>query len=304
MQKITKTSFIEAVSSVCVTREIFLRLKNQSILRTLLHIVFLAFLCSLFIMLAGHDAMLKKIEKPLDAFENATGGIIYSKGGVYPAKEAAKAFEVMLSPRMKLVYSPDFKSFQANWVNKDGTTMLWFPNFWCITMTAQGHSMIKTYSGYPDSSMQDISEHEDRDDLMEYLAKRDKKSREDVRKKDLRSWDVNRIEIERVYLGGLFFYFWFEFVLQTLFMTGLFAVFYRFVGARNTTKLTFKEIFCSGIYSAVPAMIIASFFPAFNLPFFRFETVLMISILIYFIAVLNFLEHASHSENSDLQQGD
>ena len=304
MQKIIKTSFIEAVSSVCVAREIFLRLKNQSILRTLLHIVFLAFLCSLFIMFAGHDDMLKKIEKPLDAFESATGGIVYSMGAVYPAKEANKAFEVMLSPRMKLVYSPDFKSFQANWINKDGTTILWFPSFWCITMTVQGHSIVKTYSGYPDSSMQDITEHEDRDALMKYLAKRDKKSREDIKNGDLRSWNVNRIEIERMYIGGLFFYFWFEFVIQTLFITVLFSVFYRFIGARNMTKLTFREIFCSGIYAAVPAMLIASFFPALNLPFFRFETILMICILVYFIAVLNFLEHAINAEKNDIQQGD
>lgn len=304
MQEIKKISFIEAVSAVCVTREIFLRLKNQSILRTLLHLAFLAFLCSLFIMLAGHEAMLKKIEKPLDAFEAATGGIVYSMGCVYPAREKQNAFEVMLSPRIKLVYSPDFQSFKCNWINKDGTTILWFPRFWCVSMTEQGRQLIKTYSGYPDSSMQDITEHEDCDDLMEYLAKRNQSAKEDVRKKDLRTWNVSRIEIERMYIGGLFFYYWFEFCFQTVFLILLFAVFYRFVGARNMTKLTFREILCAGFYSVVPAMLVASFFPAFDLPFLRFETVFMIGVLGYFIAVLNYLERVSSDGISAPEQGD
>ena len=255
-------------------------------------------------MLIGHDSMLKKIEKPLDVFESNTGGVVYTMGCIYPAKERHKAFEVMLSPRMKLVYSPDLKSFKCDWINKDGTTSLWFPSFWCVTLTAQGHKTIKTFSGYPESSMQDITEHEDRDDLMEYLEERDKDSKKELRSSDSRSWHVNRIEIERVYIGGLFFYYWFEFCIQTLFLTLLFTVFYRFVGARNMTGLTFKEIFCSGFYASIPPMFVASFFPAFDLPFLHFETVFMTGFLIYFIAVLNYLERAVHGTKSAEKQGE
>lgn len=304
MQEIKKTSFIKAVSSVCVTREIFLRLKNQSIWHTFLHLFFFSFLCSLFIVIAGHGTMLDKIEKPLDLFESHTGGVVYSMGCIYPAKEKDKAFEVMLSPRMKLVYSPNLENFKSSWINKDGTTILWFPAFWCVTLTASGHKTIKTFSGYPDSSMQDITEHEDFDDLEEYLEERDKDSKKNIRKSDLRSWHVNRIEIERVYIGGLFFYFWFEFGIQTVFLTLLFSIFYRYIGGRGITKLSFREIFCSGFYASIPAMIVASFFPVFDLPFFRFETIFMIGYVIYFMAVLNYLEHAANEKNSAPQQGD
>ena len=62
MRKIEKINLLKAVSSVCVSREIFQKLKNQGIGRALLHLVFLAFLCSCFIILAGNDYLLKKIE--------------------------------------------------------------------------------------------------------------------------------------------------------------------------------------------------------------------------------------------------
>lgn len=304
MQKIEKTSFIQAVRAVCVTREIFLRLKNQSIWRTFLHLSFLAFLCSCFIMLAGHEAMLKKIEAPLDLFEASTGGIICKNGAIYPEKEPNKAFELMLLPRIKLIYSPDFNQFKADWINKNGISMLWFPNFWCLTITQPERQIIKSFSGFPDSSMQDMTEHENRDDLMTYLAKRNAEAQKKKHVKDDRTLIVSRLEIERMYLGGNFFYFWFEFCFQTLFLTVLFSIFYRFVGGRGITGLTFREIFCSGFYVAIPPMLIATFFPAFDLPFIPFETVFIVSYLIYFICVLNYLERMTGAKNTLSKQGD
>ena len=294
MQKIEKTSFIQAVRNVCVTREIFLKLKNQSIWRTFLHIIFLAFLCSCFIILAGHESMLKKIASPLELFEENAGGIVYKNGAIYPEKDPNKAFELMLMPQMKLIYAPEFSQFRADWINKNGISVLWFPHFWGLTITQQGKQTIKSFSGFPDSSVQDVSEHESRDSLMTYLAKRNEEAMKKKHTIDNRTLIVNRMEIERMYLGGNFFYFWFEFCFQTLFLTALFSIFYRFVGGRGITKLKFKEVFCSGFYAAIPPMLVASFFPALDLPFFSFETIFTVGYFIYFICVLNYLERLTN----------
>ena len=152
--------------------------------------------------------------------------------------------------------------------------------------------------------MQDMTEHENRDALMTYLAKRNNEAQKKKHVKDDRTLIVSRVEIERMYLGGHFFYFWFEFCFQTLFLTVLFSIFYRFIGGRGITKLTFREIFCSGFYAAVPPMLIATFFPALDLPFIPFETVFMVGYFIYFICVLNYLERMADTKNTLPKQGD
>lgn len=303
MQKINKTSFINALAGVCVSVEIFQKLKQQKVWRTLLHFGFLAFLCSFFIMLAGHGYMLEEIDKPLDIFEKSAGGIVLRDGGFYPEKEPEKAYEIMLSPLIKLVYSPRFALFNSDWINKNGITILWFPRFWCVTMTSSQTLRMRVFSGFPDSSMQEMLDIDDRDELMEYLEKRSIEADKKVKKTDGKSFMVSRLEIEKFYLGGRFFYYWFEFCIQALFCTLLFSVFYRFVGARSNTKLKFSEIFCSSFYAAMPPMLIASFFPALDLPFLQFNTVFLIGYFIYFLYVLNYLEQNA-TENSSLQKGD
>lgn len=303
MQKIEKISFINALAGVCVSIEIFKKLKQQKIWRTLLHFVFLAFLCSLFIMLAGHESMLNEISQPLDVFEESAGGIVLRDGGFYPQKEPEKAYEIMLSPQIKLVYSPGFSLFNSDWINKDGITILWFPRFWCVTITSSQTLRMRAFSGFPNSSMQDMLDIDDRDDLMKYLEKRSIEADKKIRKTDGKSFIVNRLEIEKFYIGGRFFYYWFEFCMQALFCSLLLSIFYKFVGARGSSSLKFGEIFCCSFYAAMPAMLVASFFPALNLPFLRFGTVFLLGYFIYFLCVLNYLERAA-LENSQSQQGD
>ena len=242
--------------------------------------------------------MLEEIDKPLDIFEKSAGGIVLRDGGFYPEKEPEKAYEIMLSPLIKLVYSPRFALFNSDWINKNGITILWFPRFWCVTMTSSQTLRMRVFSGFPDSSMQEMLDIDDRDELMEYLEKRSIEADKKVKKTDGKSFMVSRLEIEKFYLGGRFFYYWFEFCIQTLFLTLLFTVFYRFVGARNMTGLTFKEIFCSGIYAAAPSMLVASFFPALDLPFIPFETVFITGYFIYFLCVLNYLERNAAQQAS------
>lgn len=304
MQKVEKISFINALTGVCVSVTIFQKLKQQKIWRTLLHFVFLAFLCSIFIMLAGHSSMLDEINEPLDIFEASAGGIVMRDGGFYPQKEPEKAYEIMLSPHIKLVYSPRFALFNSDWINKNGITIIWFPRFWCMTITSSQTLRMRVFSGFADSSMQDMLDIDDRDELMEYLEKRSIEAKNKAPETDGRSFMVSRVEIEKVYLAGRFFYYWFEFCIQALFCTLLFSIFYRFIGARGFSKLKFSEVFCSGFYAAVPPLLVASFFPALDLPFFHFSTIFIIGYLIYFLFVLNYLERTAAADDSSAQQGD
>lgn len=297
MQKIKKTPFLKAISAVCVSREIFSDLKAQSVWRTLLHFVFIAFLCSCFIMLAGHKYMLEKISRPLDSFEEKIGSIIHENGAFYPSKDRNKPFEEELTPDMKLVYSPDLNSFDTQWVSRKGMTILWFPRLICYINTVDGNTTMNIASVYADSNVYNTKEIKDSDELMDYLAdlceEAEEKKPENTNSDNL---TVTRQSIEFTYLTILFLYYWFEFGIQTFILVLLFSFFYHFIGSKNNSVLGFKEVFVTGFYAAVPPMMIAAAFPALDLPYFNFEIVLLAGFAIYFIAVLNYLERSGSAE--------
>ena len=303
MQKIDKINFLTAVSSVCVSREMFKNLKNQGIWRAVLHLVFLAFLCSCFILLAGHDYLLKRIEKPLDNFESAVGSIIIEQGAIFPEKDRDRPYEITLDENMKLIYAPNLGVINPNWIEKKGITILWVPRMWSVVLKNAEYSPFQIFTGFPNSTIQEKSEAKDMDELMAYLHKRGSVADKNIKKADPRTFTFDRLDIERTYLGCYFFYFWGEFCVQTLFITVMFSIFYRYLGARGFSKLKFREIFVSGLYTAIPPMLIAALFPALDLPFFDFTTIFLIAFCVYFICVLNFLERAAH-ENSTSYMGD
>lgn len=299
MRKIEKINFLKAVSSVCVSREIFQKLKDQGIGRSLLHLVFLAFLCSCFIIIAGNEYLLKRIEVPLDKFEETVGGIVIEQGAIFPEKDRDRAYEIALDKSMKLIYAPNLGIINPQWINKNGITIVWVPRMWSVVFSSAEYSTMQVFTGFPNSSLQDKREVKDMDDLMAYLYKRGEAADKNVKNADHRTFSFSRQDIERTYLGCFFFYFWLEFCVQTLFITVIFSLFYRFLGARSFSRLNFREIFVSGLYASVPAMLIATLFPALDLPFFDFTTIFLISFCIYFICVLNFLERTAQ-QNSNL----
>ena len=85
--------------------------------------------------------------------------------------------------------------------------------------------------------------------------------------------------------------------------TGIFMGMYRLLNGPSgrLSFLTLKEMWKCGIYAAFPPMVIASLFPILELPFVTYETVFMIGLLIYWMAVTAKLERTSveTEENTD-----
>ena len=80
--------------------------------------------------------------------------------------------------------------------------------------------------------------------------------------------------------------------LLVWFYTLIFMAMYRLLNgpAGRLRFLTLKEMWKCGIYAAFPPMVIASLFPILELPFVTYETVFMIALLIYWMAVIARLE--------------
>jgi hypothetical protein len=77
-----------------------------------------------------------------------------------------------------------------------------------------------------------------------------------------------------------------------LLYTGIFMGMYRLLNGPSGRLrfLTLREMWKCGIYAAFPAMAVASLFPILELPLLAYETVFMIGLLVYWMAVIARLE--------------
>jgi hypothetical protein len=94
-----------------------------------------------------------------------------------------------------------------------------------------------------------------------------------------------------------------QILFQPLILTSIFALVFNLVGSRNLKVLQLKDVFVTAIYAGFPAIIIASFFPAFNLPM-DFSTVYIFCFAVYFIYIMSRLERDLSGEKPEAPAGD
>ena len=70
-------------------------------------------------------------------------------------------------------------------------------------------------------------------------------------------------------------------------------------GGRYPIRLTYAQFWKTGIYAGFPALLVASAFPALNLPFFTFSTVYMTGLLIYWLYTAHRLERRLAEEEME-----
>eukprot|EP00831_Metopus_contortus_P031827 TRINITY_DN25867_c0_g1_i1.p2 TRINITY_DN25867_c0_g1~~TRINITY_DN25867_c0_g1_i1.p2 ORF type:complete len:301 (+),score=47.45 TRINITY_DN25867_c0_g1_i1:979-1881(+) len=79
-------------------------------------------------------------------------------------------------------------------------------------------------------------------------------------------------------------------VFNTLF-TGCYSI----GGGAAMAGMTYRNLWIMGVYASFPALIIASFFPAFDLPYFDYSTVYLFAFLGYFMFIFNKLQRLTIS---------
>jgi hypothetical protein len=92
---------------------------------------------------------------------------------------------------------------------------------------------------------------------------------------------------------GLFVVNWLTVFLQPLLYTAIFVLVFRLTGGRQLRILSLSEFWRVGIYAGFPVMLFASCFPAFDLPFLRYDTVYMIGLVGYWLVVTGRIERAN-----------
>lgn len=287
-----KAGFFTAFFGVCRGRDIFYTLRRHSWRRTLFHLFLLSLITGL---LVGHVLSDRKKEQgeALKAVFTERFGqqILINKellswNWICPAQEPLKAREMALPGNGRFYYTGTQRKIPDSLKITTGTVVVWTPKCLAVSVPAPGGGascmVVDTISGT-------MKRFDGSRRAMEEIFK----NAPEKLPFDLKA--LQKESVENIFAGVLmvvsFFstlgiIFW-NFFLALLY-TAIFMGMYRLLNG-PTGRLRFlslREMWKCGIYAAFPPMVVASFFPLLELPLLSYETVFMIGLLIYWMAVI------------------
>lgn len=304
-----KTGFFKAFFGCCCGRDIFYTLRQHSWGRTLFHLFLLSLITG---CLIGHfrndrsTALLDAAESvftELFGTEICVSDSVASWNWICPVKDPLKPREMALPGGGRFYYTGSSRQVPESLKQVSGTAMVWSPDALGVSVPGPNGSgncmVINTATGKMEkfsgtsSSLEPIFKK-----APEKLpAPVEKMKKENVR--DL--FTVVAMLVSFFTTCGTVL--WNFFI--TLLYTGIFIGMYRLLNGPSGRLrfLTLGEMWKCGIYAAFPPMAIASLFPILELPLISYETVFMIGLLIYWMAVTAKLERTpSEDEENNANQ--
>ena len=298
-------SFFNTLFGVCKGTEIFLQLFRLSPWKALWHLLILTTLCAIFITAAKTVPLYKDIDVACDTIAEQFGLIKFSDNGIFPSANPEKGRVVQLTETVTLAYIPDLKTAALPDFDQDGSTrgVFWSPGIvagWYKTDTAE-YLLVPLICASQKARI--VGRPFQKDSIMPYL--RENSSDGNPLRLPVNSVNVAEMKVPvKIYASIITLCLQFiQIVFQTIVLTTLFTIIFNMVGSRNFKILKFKNIFVTAIYAGFPAIIIASFFPAFDLPL-DFNTVYIFCFAVYFIYIMSRLERDLSGEKPEAPADD
>jgi len=293
-------SFFNIVFGVCKGTEIFLQLFRLSIWKALWHLLLLAVLCTVFVTTIKSFPLFKDINNACETITEQFGAIKITGKGIFPSIAPEKGRVVQLTDVANIIYIPELKGATLPDFDRDNNSrgIFWTPTL----ITGWYKTEVSDYLLYPliyNHRKTGISTKPfQKDNILPYLN--DNSSD----KNPLKIPDSSEnIEDYKFLIKGCaafitFGVFLIQILFQPLILTSIFALIFNMVGNRNLKILQLKDVFVTAIYAGFPAIIIASFFPAFDLPM-DFSTVYIFCFAVYFIYIMSRLERDLSGEKPE-----
>ena len=296
-------SFLKAFFGTCSGRGIFYALRFNSWGRCIFHIFLLSIISGVIIGQAQIRRAKGSIEAAEVAFTNIFGKEICidekrsTWNWVCPAQDSAFAREMALPGGGRFYYTGVASTVPESLKNVTGPLIVWSPDTFAMAVPAGDNSynsIVISADGTMKRSRGSLKV------VTDVFKEKGKKLPADPGKLKKESvsdifYGISALLGFSLTVGAVLR----NFLLVWLY-TGLFMGMYRLLnGASGRLHfLTLREMWKCGIYAAFPAMTIASFFPILDLPFVSYETVFMIGLLVYWMAVTAKLERTP-VENKD-----
>ncbi|OGV36477.1 MAG: hypothetical protein A2020_12660 [Lentisphaerae bacterium GWF2_45_14] len=289
-------NFFKIVFSVCSGTGVFTRLIGVSAWKAVLHYSMLAFFCACFIALSNISFYSEKASEVSLLLEKVFGHVNISRDGVLPKNEPEKARVLDFGNDFALNYFPErllpdadvFSESQADGEDRF-RGIIWTPGIVFAWLKIKGGKVL---------AVPFIAQNKNMD--VEILDKKEIKTwLTGINKAPYQNFNIpfNNLQFKsfasHAVLGVsimTFIGYFVHIIFSAFLFSGVFSLVYSMIGNDNIPGLSLKRLCVTAVYAGIPGTVIASFFPAFNLPFFTYQSVYLACLLIYLITVLNSLK--------------
>lgn len=294
-----QTAFWSALIGTCCGSAVFQRLRYNRWWRVLLHLVLISLLCGAGITAGIYSRIRPQIQLLEERFNQEFGGFELSKRGILPVKlpDTARVFALPLGGAID--YRPE-NVFGGGITEKEAQTLgflfIWRPRLLITAVHLEEEWMLLERTPMAEFGQIQIVP---ASDLPEVLARQQTVGTHGNSELQLPPGEerivISGTELMNVIRGNvlvsllllMFGMCLLLALLYTAIFTGMFRLTGGFVRLRNLTGGEFWKI---GIYAGFPGMLVASCFPALDLPFLSYGSVFTCGLVFYWLAVVGRIE--------------
>ena len=294
-----QTGFWSALIGTCCGTAVFQRLRYNRWWRVLLHLALISLLCGAGISAGIYGRIRPQIQLLEERFNQEFGGFELSKRGILPVKspETARVFALPLGGAID--YRPENVS-GSGITEKEAQTLgflfIWRPRLLTTAVHLEEEWMLLERTPMAEAGQIQIVP---ASELPEVLARRQTAGTHGNSELQLPQGEerivISGTELMNVVRGNvlvsLLLLMFGMCLLLALLYTAIFAGMFRLTGGISRLRnLTGGEFWKIGIYAGFPGMLVASCFPALDLPFLSYGSVFMIGLVFYWLAVVGRIE--------------
>ena len=310
-----KNGFINTFISVCSGTDVFPKIAQYSILRMLWHLILIAILGGCINVAFRYHPFNTAYEAYCAKLERKFGDINFSEKGITPTLHPDKGGTVRIDD-IRVDYFPkmdDLHTFKPNDESLFG--IAWTPKSAVAWVLYN-----KTPSPFMPMLVPAVSDQEQVKKGVSFMFSRMKGEADetlslyevsDIYKIDLTPADFTKVpfrEFKTNVMGvpqkipTLFMLFLFGEILANCLLISpiyilIFTLFSYFLGKSEMLSLKFTKLLIIGIYTGFPGIVIATLYTALNLPYLDFQSVFLISYLIYSFPVFTRLRMEQIKQN-------
>ena len=312
-------SFITILVSVCKGTAIFPSLLHAPLVRAIVHLFLMSILSASIIALAHYKDVNDKIEVASKNLTDNFGALIFDEDGVLTDKQFNKPFAFDLFPGFRVDAFPKSSEIKSS-VIYDAVAengIVYSPTFIFMWARTNNEIVVPAWFCRRKNSDKYFDKSFTRDEFESFLKEcRSGKGRfffNSIASMDYLDMINTQPNKDRKVVFGdlgnsiLAQYMFFTFILNmfavmfnSLWYCLLFIGIFIIMNRRLFGKIPFKAFFTMSIYVGFPAIIVATLFPALDLPYFGYETIYYIGFLSYLFPVLGVVQRSIHTPKKTL----
>jgi hypothetical protein len=306
-------NFIKILFAVCTGTDIFKKIIKFSLFKAFRHLLLVSILCSFVFVLAKSSDMKKDINSISGYLQEQFGNVVVKKTGVYPEKKpgSSRSLNYNFTQINYFPKEPSNKEFGIDdKLNSSG--FVWLPN------SITGWLKLDDSNFFVYQALTSLDSHNwfgmvSKDEISSYLKNCTVNDFKDLRFSFFVPMSVPLFGLltlhesssfldysETIYhwsAFGIFMRFIITIIFNTILYSLLFATIYTISSKLALYNLKFKAFLVTAIYAGIPGIIIGTIFTIVEIPWLQYQTIYLISFIVYLMAVTQRLRKLNSDNN-------